>query len=549
VQGNNPSDNTMVTLIHTRVRLCSLLLLPMLAACVHAPAVTTIYGVVSVGGPMAGAHIAVRDSQGARVTTRADARGQYTLNAAGLVAPLVLSASSEPHGNCRYNHKPRAICLTALATALSPAGNQVNINALTDQMVSDVASALHFVGPQQLAETPYIPAVPLPVQAESLRQLRAGFGSALASAGVADVEHFDPVTTPMQADGSGVDAVLGVIDHTRGYDNETGEASSTVITDMAWRPIAGPFGPAANEPLQYERARMELERIRSANVRIFIVGDSTAATYERQRLPRMGWGQVFADQFRADGGIAVVNGARAGRSSRDFYNGGWYRQMMRFMQPGDYVFIAHGHNDQNCNGLRAARGVADVTNLCTYPNTATGQRQHPPGQTQMSFQSSLETYIADARARGAHPILMTPTTRFMNADRKTAYANGDTRPVVSQHLTRQNAVGGYAFVGNYSQTIQDTARANHLPLIDLEAKTIRFANAHAHDWQAYWLVVTDTVKYPWYATQTAGTPAAPDTTHFQEAGARAVAELVADGIRETPSLRALSQWLKPSGTQ
>jgi lysophospholipase L1-like esterase len=104
-------------------------------------------------------------------------------------------------------------------------------------------------------------------------------------------------------------------------------------------------------------------------------------------------------------------------------------------------------------------------------------------------------------------------------------------------------------VGNYSQTIQDTARANHLPLIDLEARTIAFANAHAHDWQNYWLVVTDTAKYPWYATQTAGTPTAPDTTHFQEAGARAVAAMVADGLRETPELSALAKWLKPSGQQ
>jgi lysophospholipase L1-like esterase len=539
----------MASLNHTRACLCGLLLAPFLAACVHAPAATTIHGVVSIGGAMAGAYIAVRDSQGTGEATQTDARGQYTLTAAGLVAPLVLSASSEQNGNCRYNHKPRAVCLTALVARLFPGSNRVNINALTDQVVSDVANALHFLGPQQLADAPQIPALPFQAHAESHRRLRTGFGAALTSAGVNDVQHFDPVTLPMQADGSGVDAVLGVINHTRGYDNETGEASTTVITDMGWRPIIQPFGPAANEPLQFERASMERERIRSARLRIFIVGDSTAATYERQRLPRMGWGQVFADQFQRDSGIAVVNGARAGRSSRDFYNGGWYLQMARLMQPGDYVFIAHGHNDQNCNGLRPARGVADVTNLCTYPNDASGQRQHPPGQPQMSFQASLETYIADARARGAHPILMTPTTRFLNAERKTAYVNGDTRRVVSQHLTRQNTVGGYAYVGNYSQTIQDTARANHLSLIDLELKTIAFANAHWHDWKNYWLVVSDTVKYPWYATQTAGTPAAPDTTHFQEAGARAMAAMVADGLRETPELRALAQWLKPSGLQ
>jgi lysophospholipase L1-like esterase len=542
----------MKPLFHT------LIAIPALVACAPAalsplallaPVTPQLIGVAAIGGPLAHATISVRDSQGASLTTQADARGRYSVGIPGLIAPLVVIASSEPGGNCRYTHTLRALCLTALVPSLANGENTVNINPLTDQITSDVATALHFIGPQQLADAPQIPAIPAHMHTESLRHLRAGFATALTSAGVPDADHFNPVTAPMQANGNGVDAVLRVVNHNRGYDNETGEASATVLTDMAWRPIARPFGPDANEPLQYARSRTEREGILSATIRIFIVGDSTAATYERQRLPRMGWGQVFSDQLRPGSGIAVVNGARAGRSSRDFYNGGWYRQMARFMQPGDYVFIAHGHNDQNCNGLRAARGVADITNLCTYPNGATGQRQHPPKQEQMSFQSSLENYIADARAKGAYPILMTPTTRFLNADRKTAYVSGDARPVVSQHLTRQNAVGGYAFVGDYSQTIKDTAQANRLPLIDLEAKTIAFANAHAHDWQNYWLVVSDTVKYPWYATQTAGTPSAPDTTHFQEAGARAMATMVADGLRETPELHALAQWLKPSSLQ
>lgn len=212
--------------------------------------------------------------------------------------------------------------------------------------------------------------------------------------------------------------------------------------------------------------------------------------------------------------------------------------------PGDYVVIAHGHNDQNCNAARALRGAADVANLCTYPNDAAGQRQFPPGQPHLSFQASLEVYVHDARARGAIPVLLTPTTRFLNSERKVAYTLGDLRPVVSQHVTRQNGAAGYAFTGDYSQTVRDTARANGVPLIDLEAKTIRFANAHAHDWKDYWLVVSDTVKFPWYATQTAGTANAPDTTHFQENGARAVAALVAQGIKETPPLRALAQHLR-----
>ena len=515
-----------------------------LAACANLSDGARLQGVVAVGRPLPHAQVVVRDAKGNTVTTHTDATGHYSVEVSMLTAPLVLWASEASNPNCRSNQLPRAFCVTALLASLRPGDNTANLNPLTDLITSDVATALHFIGPQQLAEGDAASVVALSVYRTALGQLRAGYGAALTLAGVDNVDTFDPVSTPMYADGIGVDAVLSVIHHTRGYDNNSGESSATVITDANWRPISPPFGVKANEPLQLERAQAERAAIRNAKLRIFIVGDSTAATYERQRLPRMGWGQVFESQWGVDSGVKVVNGARAGRSSRDFFNGGWYRQMTELMQAGDYVIIAHGHNDQNCNAQKPMRGAADVANLCTYPNDAQGQRQYPSGQPHLSFQSALETYVRDARARGAIPVLMTPTTRFLNADRKTAYVNGDTRPVVSQHQTRQNAVGGYAFTGDYSQTIKDTARANGVPLIDLEAKSIRFANTHAHDWQDYWLVVADTVTYPWYATQTAGTPAAPDTTHFQENGARAMAALVAQGIKETPQLQALAQHLK-----
>lgn len=515
-----------------------------LVACASVPQATRLMGVVATSEPLAHAEVTVRDSKGTLAVTQADSQGRYGLDASRLAPPLVAMASESGNGNCRYNHIPRAICLTAWRATLAVGDNTVNINPLTDLVTSQMATALHFVGPQQFAQAPVAPQVPAAVQAQALQQLRMGFGAALARSGAIGISDFDPATVATLAEGRATDAVLSVLNHNRNYDNNSGEASATVITDMGWRPIAPPFGDGANEPLHLDRAEHERAAILAAQTRIFIVGDSTAATYERQRLPRMGWGQVFEAQFKDKEGIKVINGGRAGRASRDFYNGGWYRQMQRYMRPGDYVVIALGHNDQNCNGQRPVRGAADVANLCTYPNDAHGQRQFPAGQPQMSFQTSLEVYINDARARGARPILMTPTTRFLNAERQPAYAHGDTRPVVSQHRTRQNAAAAYAFTGDYSQTIRDTARANGVPLIDLKAKTIAFANAHAHDWQDYWLVVADTVKYPWYATQAAGTLAVPDTTHFQEAGARAMAALVAQGIKETPPLQALARHLK-----
>ena len=501
------------------VALCS-------TACASPPPVRTLRGVAAVGGPLGGARIAASDSRGNSATTVADAQGHYLLDVSELTAPVVVTATEAAKNPdlCMQSRLPRPVCMVALLDRLQAGDNLTNINPLTDWLASEVAQKLGLPGPQQLAHA--VPKTLAPeISTAALSQLRAGFGDALGKAGIAELSAFHPVTTPMQTGGTGVDAVLQLINHNRGYDNDSGQPSATTITDVQWRPIAKPFGSQANEALQWERSRSELDGILRAPLRIFIVGDSTAATYERQRMPRMGWGQVLEAQFKLDSGFRVINGARAGRSSRDFYNGGWYRQMTRFMRPGDYVLIAHGHNDQNCNAHKPARGAADVANLCTYPNNAKGELQFPTGQAHLSFQNSLAVYINDARARGAIPVLLTPTVRFLNEDRKAAYQGDDRRPVVSTHWTRQDASGGFAYVGNYVQTIRDTALAYDVPLVDLEAKTIAFANAHPDDWTDYWL-------------------AASDTTHFQEKGARAIAALVAQGLRETPALRALAQGLK-----
>jgi lysophospholipase L1-like esterase len=160
----------------------------------------------------------------------------------------------------------------------------------------------------------------------------------------------------------------------------------------------------------------------------------------------------------------------------------------------------------------------------------------------MSYQTSLERYITLARAQGAHPVLLTPTARVKNARGKTAFVNGDTQPVVSSHHTP--AKPGYLFSGDYIASVRKTAADNAVPLLDLEAATLALANQHPQDWQTYWLAV-DPALYPWYQTQTSGTLANPDTTHFQQKGAETIAALVAGLIRENPQLKSLATQLQP----
>ena len=499
----------------------------------------SIDGVVAVGGPLDRATVSVVDAKGVKRTVQADAQGRYSINADGLSAPLLISAvEAGSNTNCRYNAMLRARCLSSVLTGLNAGTTVANINPLTDRIVSDVAVSLKFIGPQQLVESGKTTGITAEAVAWAKKTSMAGFSAALAAAGVSDLNAFDAVTTPMQANGKGVDAVLAVVNHNRNYDNPTSESSHTVLTDISFRPIIGLNGSGAYEPLDFNRAIQELAAIKAAKVRVLVVGDSTAATYELERMPRMGWGQVFESRFKPEAGVKVLNAARAGRSSKDFYMGGWYQQMARFMQPGDLVLINHGHNDQNCDFTKKDRGPADVAGLCSYPNDEAGKPQFPEGKPEMSFQKSLERYITLAREAGATPVMLTPTTRVWNKDRKPGF------PVVPQHMTRQNATNGFAFIGDYSRTVKDTARANKLPLIDLEARTIAFANAHEKDWKDYWLAVGDFKTWPWYATQSAGTFDKPDTTHFQQKGAEAVAAMVAQGIKDAPELKSYAALLK-----
>ncbi|MDN3238015.1 GDSL-type esterase/lipase family protein [Pseudomonas sp. WAC2] len=530
----------------------------LLAGAGFAQGATFLNGVVMADAPLTNAKVTVIDKWGKQKTALTDRKGHWRLEASTLTPPLLVSAtdltSRDGHitQNCRYNDKPRTRCMASVVTALPHNGNTtVNITPLTDRIVSEIAQKLGYIGPQQWVESGNAGQMREEFLTAPLNAMRAGLSQALTQAGVSHVDRYNPITTPLRDDGKGAAAVLQVINHNRGYHNDSGEASGTILTDIRFRPIVGfsdvstTHDTSGYEPFDYLRAKRELEAIKNAKVRILIVSDSTAASYEESRLPRMGWGQVFQERFRDDSGVAVLNGARAGRSSRDFYNEGWYQQMARFMKAGDYVFIAHGHNDQNCNSAKPVRGAADVKNLCTYPNDSNGNKQYPEGQPQLSFQNSLERYIALARRQGARPIIMTPTTRVMTAERKPAFENGDTTPVGSSHWTKQNRENGYAYVGDYAATIRKTAADNRIPFIDLERKTIDFVNQHRNDWKSYWLAVDpNDPRYPYYKTQTSGTLDNPDRTHFQQKGAEAVAGIVAEGIAQQPALVELAAKLK-----
>lgn len=56
------------------------------------------------------------------------------------------------------------------------------------------------------------------------------------------------------ATGDGMSQILAVINHNRGYDNNSGEAAGTILTDISFRPLVGLQNAGPYEPFDYARA-------------------------------------------------------------------------------------------------------------------------------------------------------------------------------------------------------------------------------------------------------------------------------------------------------
>ncbi len=512
---------------------------------------TRLVGVAASGGPLAGAAITVCDAQGASVSTTAAADGSYRADVSALKAPLLVSARTAAFVAINGVPQPAngTVAYAALLPAVTPqAANIANVNPLTDKVASDVAVAdLKLKGSVQLINACNTTGVTAATVADKTAGLRTLLQAALVARGVANAAAFDPVSTPMAANHQGVDAVLDRVRHNRdgwgsGSDDQL---RGTKLYDLALREIS-----ADNVALDPALAPWP-----TAGTRIFVVGDSTASNYSREVLPRMGWGQVFDRLLKADAPARVVNLAQSGRSSRSFITEGWFKILADGLLAGDYLLIQWGHNDEKCD----TTGSLDWVNRCTYPNDVNGTPQGaktldklPAGTTadDLSFQRSLEKYIALARSKGATPVLITPVTRINQDKTVTAYVEGAFPISKSTHITTKGDAPG-----NYSRTVVQTAAANDVAVIDVDAASVAFFNSlgvgtggatATGGWRDHYLAVSDPVAFPFYAAvTTTGHYLNADRTHFQESGAVTIAGLVAAGVKaDTARLGGLIALMK-----
>jgi lysophospholipase L1-like esterase len=218
---------------------------------------------------------------------------------------------------------------------------------------------------------------------------------------------------------------------------------------------------------------------------LFIVGDSTV---RNGTSGQRGWGDEIAPLFDRDR-IQIVNKARGGRSSRTYITEGLWDQVVEQLTPGDFVMIQFGHNDggpldDEKRARGSIRGIGYETKEIDNPITKKREVVH-------TFGWYMSKYIADTRAKGATPILLSYVPR---CPRPGTTINVATAPT------------SYAL---WTQQVADREKAL---FIDLHGLVLRH----------YATMTPEEVKEKYFA---------PDNTHTNEAGAKRNAEAVVEGVR------------------
>lgn len=131
---------------------------------------------------------------------------------------------------------------------------------------------------------------------------------------------------------------------------------------------------------------------------IFLAGDSTVT--DQPQEPAASWGQMLPRFFRS--GVAVANHAESGETLKSFLTGLRLDKILSQIKRGDYLFIQFGHNDSKAN----------------WPQTY--------AEAGNTYDAYLRVYIAEARRRGATPVLVTsPHRRQFDSGGKVRNTHGD----------------------------------------------------------------------------------------------------------------------------
>jgi len=275
---------------------------------------------------------------------------------------------------------------------------------------------------------------------------------------------------PPSAGTAGLPAASGGM---AGTANAAGSAGSTMPLPVGGH--AAGSGGAASQPTAAGSAAPPSD----TPLTVYIAGDSTVSTYRDTASPndQAGWGQVLHD-FVSDN-ATIDNRAIGGRTARRFIDDGALDMIWQQIRAGDYLLIQFGTNDGN----REATYTHNGQTVPYYLDPAT------------DFKTYLKRYLDGARQRGAIPVLVTPPPR------NSAYCTGG------------NGTGAHA------QAMRELSMSENVRLSDLNERSVSYLKA-----------ICPAPNPPDFFLQRAD--GSVDGTHFQERGARKLAEFVAAGLHE-----------------
>jgi lysophospholipase L1-like esterase len=210
-------------------------------------------------------------------------------------------------------------------------------------------------------------------------------------------------------------------------------------------------------------------------ITLWLIGDSTMSVKQIKAYPETGWGMPFVHFW--DSTVTVDNRAQNGRSTRTFLAEKRWQPVADSIQPGDYVFIQFGHNDE-------------VPTKGSYT-------------TEAEFKTNLIKYITETKNKNGIPVLITPVAR--------------------RKFDAAGKVEGTHEV--YSPIVRQTAKETNTALIDLDRKSQELLQQWGVEKSKYLFNFLAAGEHPNYPE------GKEDNTHFSELGARVMAELVLSEIK------------------
>jgi len=209
----------------------------------------------------------------------------------------------------------------------------------------------------------------------------------------------------------------------------------------------------------------------SSPIKIFLAGDSTMSVKAPSAYPETGWGMPFVHFW--DSSVTVVNRAKNGRSTKTFISEGLWSSITNEVAAGDFVIIQFGHNDES----------VEKKERYATPDT---------------FKMNLTRFVLETRQKQATPILLTPVSRRKFDDLGKALETHEIYAALTRQVAAEQAV----------------------LMIDLDEKSRAMYQQLGQEQSKLLFLQLQPGEHPNYPD------GKNDNTHFNELGARLVAQIV-----------------------